>query len=436
MRNFIDLKSRQGARAGSVYVAGSFFISGLLTYVFQGVSARFLGEAGYGDLIILWTTTFLFVQVLWIGVTQALGRYVSERLSRGEDIKPVISSVRRLQLALLGTFVLVYLIASPLIMDALFRGSLPLTVALLAAVAAYAPEYFRRGTFNGHRQAARLGFLHVIESSSRAVLAVLLLVAGLGVLGPALAIVLAPLIAVIAIRPTPDAPAEREGEAFSAVKAFRFTGPVLLCVAFAQILMNGGPIFLSLLGGTRAQVGVFGAALILTRVPQYVISPAIGALLPHASRVLATEGSRSLDSFVGKATGVVSLVGVSMVAGTWAIGEWGIRLFAGPEFDTSQRVLVTLALLAAFYLLAETINQALFALGRAQLAALGWLVGLPVCAVCLALPLADPLYRVSLSLALGALAAAASQAAFYLTVRRHPGGRSEPVIDPEDPTIP
>ena len=323
------LKSRQGARAGSAYVAGSFFVSGVLTYVFQGLSARFLGEAGYGDLIVLWTTTFLVVQVLWIGVTQTLGRFVSERLSRGADIRPVISSVKRLQLALLGTFVVVYLIASPLTMDALFRGSLPLTIALLAAVAAYAPEYFRRGTFNGHRQAARLGVLHMTEALSRLVLAVGLLVAGMGVPGAALAIVLAPLVAVIAVRPTQDVTPEREGEPFSATKAFRFAGPVLLCVAFAQILMNGGPIFLSLLGGTRAQVGVFGAALILTRVPQYVISPAIGALLPHASGVLATEGPRSLDRFVGKAAGVVGLVGVLIVGGPWAIGEWGLRLFAG-----------------------------------------------------------------------------------------------------------
>ena len=430
------LKSRQGAGAGSAYVAGSFFISGLLTYIFQGVSTRYLGRAGYGELFMLWSATFLLAQVLWIGVTQTLGRFVSERLSRGEDPRPVISSVRRLQLALLGAFVVAYLLASPLITDALFGGSWALTVALLAAVGAYAPEYFRRGTFNGHRQAARLGLLHMTESFSRASLAVVLLVAGAGVLGPALAIVLAPLIAVVTVRPTPEAPSGGEGRPFSAARALRFTGPVLLCVAFAQILMNGGPVFLSVLGGTHAQVGVLGPPLILARLPQYRISPAIVALFPHASRVLATEGPRSLDRFVGRAVGVVGLVGVLMVGGTWAVGEWGIRLFAGSEFDTTRGVLVTLALLAAFYLLAETLNQALFALGHARLAALGWLVGLPVCAICLGLPLAGPLYRVSFSLALGAFAAAASQAAFYLAVRRRPTGRPEPVIDPEDPAIP
>jgi O-antigen/teichoic acid export membrane protein len=430
------IASRQGAGAGSAYVAGSFFISGLLTYVFQGLSARYLGKAGYGDLILLWSMTFLLVQVLWIGVTQTLGRFVSERLSRGEDPRPVVFSVRRLQLALLAAFFVIYLLASPLITATLFRGSWVLTLALLAAVAAYAPEYFRRGTFNGHRQAVRLGVLHVVESSSRALLAVALLVAGVGVLGPALAIVLAPLIAVLAVRPTPEAPPEGEGEPFSAAKAFRFAGPVLLCVAFAQVLMNGGPVFLSLLGGTRAQVGVFGAALILTRVPQYVISPAIGALLPHASHVLATEGSRSLDRFVARTVGVVGVVGVVMVAGTWLLGEWGIRLFAGEEFDTTRGVLVSLALLAAFYLLAETLNQALFALGHARLAALGWLVGLPASGLCMALPVADLLERVSFSLALGALAAAVAQAVFYLTVRGRPARDAEPVIEPEDPAIP
>ena len=427
------LKARQGARAGSAYVAGSFFISGLLTYVFQGLSARYLGKAGYGDLIMLWSMTFLLVQVLWIGVTQTLGRFVSERLSRGEDPRPVISSVRRLQLTLLGAFVVAYLLASPPITDALFRGSWALTVALLAAVAAYAPEYFRRGTFNGHRQAARLGVLHVIESSSRALLAAALLVLGAGVLGPALAIVLAPLVAVLVVRPTREASPGGEGEPFSATGAFRFTGPVLLCVAFAQVLMNGGPVFLSLLGGTRAEVGVFGAALILTRVPQYVMSPAIGALLPHASRTLATEGPRSFDRFVGRAAGTVGLVGVLMVAGTWLLGEWGIRLFAGEGFDTTRAVLVSLALLAAFYLLAETLNQALFALGHARLAALGWLLGLPVSGLCMALPVADPLYRVSYALTLGALAAAVAQAAFYLAIRRRSAGRPSSATGTRDP---
>lgn len=412
-------RTRQGAGAGSAYVAGSFFVSGVLTYIFQGLSTRFLGEAGYGDLIILWSTTFLVVQVLWIGITQTLGRYVSEREARGEDWRPVIVSARRLQISLLAAFLLVSLLASPFLVDGLFGGSWFITVAFLAAVAAYAPEYFRRGMFSGHRQFARLGALHVAESSSRALIAAILLIAGAGVVGPALAIVLAPLVGVLLVRPASGSPPDKEGEAFSAAGAFRFAGPVLACVAFAQLLMNGGPILVDLLGGTRAQVGVFGAALILTRVPQYVLSPVIGALLPHASRILATEGPRAFERFVGRTLGIIALVGILMVGGTWLLGEWGMGLFA-PDFDASRALLVGLAALAAFYILSDTLNQALFARGRGRLAALGWLAGLPVCGVSLALLRVDILERVSYSLALGTLAAAASQATFYLATQERP----------------
>ncbi len=67
---------------------------------------------------------------------------------------------------------------------------------------------------------------------------------------------------------------------------------------------------------------------------------------------------------------------------------------------------------------------------------MGWLIGLLVSAVCLAVLNVGILERVSYSLALGALAAAVAQGAFYLTVRKRPAGRAEPVIDPEDPAIP
>ena len=81
------------------------------------------------------------------------------------------------------------------------------------------------------------------------------------------------------------------------------------------------------------------------------------------------------------------------------------------------KVLVTLAVLAAFYLMCDMLNQALFALGRTRLAALGWLIGLLVSTVCVVALNMGILERVSYSLALGTLAAAAAQAAFYLATR-------------------
>jgi O-antigen/teichoic acid export membrane protein len=300
-------------------------------------------------------------------------------------------------------------------------GSVWLTVAFVAAVVLYSPEYFRRGIFNGHRQPLRLGVQIVAESAGRVLVAAVLLALGWGVFGPALAIVLAPLIGVLVVRPARVSPPEREGEPFSTGHALQFAAPVLACMAFAQALMNGGPILADLIGGTKAQVSLFAAALIFTRIPQYVLSPAIGALLPRASRVLSTEGQASFERFMLRALGAVGLVGVLMVGGTWLLGGWGLRLFAGEEFIVGRAVLVALGAMAAFYLLSETVSQGLFALGRGRLAAVGWFVGLLASAACLATFGVGVVEKVSYSLAAGTCAAAAAQGVIYLVLRRRAG---------------
>jgi O-antigen/teichoic acid export membrane protein len=234
--------------------------------------------------------------------------------------------------------------------------------------------------------------------------------------------VLAPLIGVLAVRPAHVPPPTREGQPFSTGHALQFAAPVLACMAFAQALMNGGPILADVIGGTKSQVSLFAAALIFTRIPQYVLSPAIGALLPRASRVLSTDGRAAFERFLLRALGIVGLVGILMVGGTWLLGGWGLRLFAGEEFMVERTVLVALAAMAAFYLISETVSQGLFALGRGRLAALGWFVGLLASAACLVTLGIGVVERVSYSLAVGTFAAAVAQAALYLALRRWSDG--------------
>jgi O-antigen/teichoic acid export membrane protein len=235
--------------------------------------------------------------------------------------------------------------------------------------------------------------------------------------GPAAAMVFAPLVAVLAVRPVSATATGKAGTPFSALGALRFAGPVLACVAFAQALMNGGPLIVRLLGGTSDQIALLASALILARTPQYVLSPVVSSLLPHASRALATEGSAGFDRFVLRAVSAVAAVGVAMVAGTWLLGDWAVGLVYGEAFEADRGLLATLAALAAFYLLSETLNQALFALGRGRLAALGWFAGLPVSILCLTVLNVNVVERVAYSLSLGVVAAAVAQAALYLAAR-------------------
>jgi O-antigen/teichoic acid export membrane protein len=414
------LKGRQGAGAGSLLIGLSFAISGALTFIFIGISTRALGgTAGFAPIALLWNATFLIVQVLWVAATQTLGRHVAEREARGEDWGPVVRSVWRWQVGLLIGFLVLALAASPFLTARVFDEAW-ITFAFVAAVALYAPEYFRRGIFNGHRQPTRMGAQILAEAASRVVVTVVLLALGLGVAAPAIAIVIAPVVGVLAMRPGLVRPAENTGEPFSVGKALRFAGPVLVCMACAQTLASGGVVLAGLMGGTKAQVGLLGAALIFTRIPQYVMSPVIGALLPHASRALSTGGRAALDRFALRAAGVVGGIGVLMISGAWLLGEWGLKLFAGRAFEAENTLLATLAALAAFYLLSETLNQALFALGRGRLAAAGWVVGLLSAALCVLVLRTDLIERISLSLVVGAAVAAGAQVIFYLAARGRP----------------
>ncbi|MDQ3428585.1 MAG: hypothetical protein M3479_01390, partial [Actinomycetota bacterium] len=376
-------------------------------------------EAGFAPIALLWNATFLIVQVLWVAATQTLGRHVAEREARGEDWGPVVRSVRRWQTGLLVGFLVLALAASPFLTALVFEEAW-ITFAFVAAVALYAPEYFRRGLFNGHRQPTRMGAQILAEAASRVVVTVVLLAAGLGVAAPAIAIVLAPAVGVLAVRPVRVPPPDKPGEPFSVGKALRFAGPVLICMTCAQALASGGVVLAGLMGGTKAQVGLLGAALIFTRIPQYVMSPVIGALLPHASRALSTGGRAALDRFALRTVGVVGGVGVLMVGGAWLLGGWGLKLFAGRDFEADNTLLATLAALAAFYLLSETLNQALFALGRGRLAAAGWVVGLLSAVLCVLVLRTDLIERISLSLVVGAAVAALAQVIFYLIARGRP----------------
>src|SRR5918997_5003606 len=196
--------------------------------------------------------------------TQTLGRHVAGREARGEDWGPVVSSVRRWQAALLIGFLALALAASPWLTGLVFEDAW-ITAAFIVAVALYAPEYFRRGIFNGHRQPTRMGGQILAEAASRVVVTVALLAVGLGVAAPAVAIVLAPLIGVVAVRPARVPPPEKPGEPFSAGKALRFAGPVLVCMVCAQTLASGGGVLGGPVGGVQAEEGLPGARLIFTR---------------------------------------------------------------------------------------------------------------------------------------------------------------------------
>ncbi len=429
----------QGVRTGSLSLVVALGLSGVMTLIFQGLSTRLLGIERWGAVATLWSATFLFAQVLWVGFTQTLARHISDREARGESWDVVVRSVRRLEGLLLAAFVGITLLLSPLLTRRLFAGEPVLTAAFVLSVSGYAVSYFRRGLFSGHRQFLRLSAMLLVESFGRVLLAAVLLLAGVGVIGPAAAIAIAPLLSVLLVRPPSVAEPEREGGPFSLGGAFGFAMPVLVTMASAQVLANGGPILISGLGGANAhsQSGLLLNALTLTRMPQFVLSPVVNSLLPHLSRIAAVGGEASFNRFVKRAVGLIVLVDIGLVLGVWLLGEQVMPLLYGSEARMSRDLLVVLAILAALYLMGELLNQVLFARGLTPYAAGSWLLGVVGTGVATLLIQTELLHRISYALAVGSAVTVLSLAASHLLTRRsRPLGTTAEPAPQQGPTEP
>ncbi len=404
-----------------------------MTYVFLGLMARFLNLAEYGAVATLWSATLLFAPVLWTGVTQTLGRYVAEREARSEDWIPVIRGARRLGLLLLAVFVAVALLLSPLLTRVFFDGRYVLTTAFVTSVACHYLGFSRRGLLSGHRQFSRVGASYVVESLSRVCITVALLILGFGILGPAVGIALAPLLGALVVRVGPTKAPEKVGAPFDPGGALRFMMPVLVSMACAQAMANGGALLISGLGGPEAyaKAGLLVAALTLARAPQSVLSPAVSNLLPHLSRMATLGDDRGMALFVLRAVAGVLAVGAGLVGGMWLLGEFAMKLVYGPGFAVGRGLLTVLALLAALLLLCELLNQVLYANGFAWTAAVSWLLGLAVTAGLLLVPQQDLLTRVSYTLALGASSTAAAQVLFLFRLKRRAALTEPPDSNPQ-----
>jgi O-antigen/teichoic acid export membrane protein len=93
-----------------------------------------------------------------------------------------------------------------------------------------------------------------------------------------------------------------------------------------------------------------------------------------------------------------------------------LRLF-GPEFPIDRRTVGLLALASAFYMLANTLAQALIALGEPTQVAMGWGAGVVAMAVVLVVG-NDPLFTVELAFVIATAVAIAAMAMILGRARR------------------
>ncbi len=391
--------------------------AGLLTYVYFALASHNLDSTAYGEVVVLWSATFVTISVLHRPVEQFISRTVAERRERGQPIGAALATAARIQALVAIGFALAALALREPLQNDLLSGSATLYWIYVGAVLAFAASFFARGYLAGEGHFGLLAGLLTSESFSRMAfsLAVAIGVAA-GRDAIAAGIVAAPLFS-LAVVPlafgrraarTKPAPAARRpvGEPDLA-RGGAFAAAVLLIMLSEQIFLNAGPLLLHATDGAAAAGFIFNV-LMLARAPLLVFQGIAISLLPHLTR-LRSRGAGDPDAGAEFEASVgVTLRAIAAFTAVVAL----VVAIAGPalmqiafsdrfEYDRAGLLIVTAAM--GLYLASTTLNQAALAQGQARRAAARW----TVCAIgfmawCLTGAL-DPARRIELGF-LGAAA--------------------------------
>lgn len=378
------------------------------------MAARALGPVAYAPVSVLWSALFLLTATLWMPVEQEVARRVGARAARGEGAAPVARAGARAVLEL-GVPAVALVAAVAVAADgSLFDGRTGVALALVAAVVAFAPNHLTRAALAGSGSFGRYGLCIALDSATRLALAAGLAVAGVDDPVPyAAAVAVAPLVPVVAFRrrwqvaaePGPPSPPLRP-----------HVLPLVAGQAFAQLLVNGGPIAVAVLAapGEEAAAGRFLAALLVARIPLFFFQAVQSSLLPGLARLEAVGDRPGFTGLVGRLAALVAALGLAAVAGSWLLGPWAVRIGFGSEFALARRDLALLAAAAGAVMLAHVVAHAAIALAAHVRVTAGWALGVVVALVALGLG-DDLVLRVELALVAGSAAAAAAHAG---TLRR------------------
>ena len=416
----------RGARILSVGIA----TTGLVTFAYFSLASHALSEVDYKGISLLWSVMFLIISIIYRPVEQLLSRSISARRARGIEGGHPLGTAIAIQAAFAVLFLIVALAGRTRIQDEVFDGSAELYWVLVVGVVAYAASYFARGWLAGHSRFGLYGGLVLLESCSRCLFALAVVIGVLEGQGAvALGIAAAPLVSLMvvpwALRGRDPAPAAAAATGSELGSSTRFAAAVLVIMAAEQALLNGPVVATDITATDAALAGFVFNVLLITRAPLQLFQAIQTSLLPHLSGLAATDSGADFKRALHITMLAIAGFAGAVVIGLALIGPWAMGVLFGGDFDYTRGGLVLVGFGMGFHLTAGTLNQAALARDRAALAAAAWLA---CAALFLVWIFASPIEDQLLVVEIGYCATTALlAAALWLIERSAPEGAAPPV---------
>jgi O-antigen/teichoic acid export membrane protein len=430
------------------FLAVGVGLTGVVTYAYFLIASHVLSKPDYGQITVLWSAVFITISTLYRPIEQLLSRHISERMAKGQSIGQPMRVASTIQLGLSLFFTVVALALRGPIQNSLLEGNETLYWVFFSSVLFYAASYFARGFLAGQQRFGLFVALILSESCFRTIFAVLVAVSVLsGQSAVAIGITAAPALSLLVVpfafarraqkekRGSPGMPGREaedmpgEGEKFSFAEGGGFAAAVLVIMFSEQAFLNAGPLITRGLQGAAAAGFIFNV-LMLARAPLQLFQSISTSILPHLTKLHASESEESEREF-GKTVRVV-LLGIAAFTALVLV----VVLIAGPKlmqiafsnkftYDRPGLLLVSLGM--GLYLCSVTVNQACIAQGQVRRAAVRWITCAAIFIGWNFVPLVSNEFR---RVEIGFLLAAGVLFALLYYVYRRPHERAEDVPQP------
>jgi O-antigen/teichoic acid export membrane protein len=394
-----------GARILSIGIAST----GLFTFAYLATASHMLGAGSqaYSRISLCWSVMFVILSVIYRPIEQLLSRTIADqhaRHTRGH----ILRTPALLQVSFALLFLVLALVLRDPIEHGLFDDSVALYWILVVGVLAYAGSYFARGWLAGNRRFALYGALVFLESTSRFVFA-LAVVVGItsGQNAIAVGMAVAPFVSLCVIpfafrrmRSVPvaanvdtlaveagDAAAEgtmavatiEEQSDLSLRNGGRFAISVVAIMLAEQALMNAGVIVVAANSHFKLTLGITGFVfnvLLIVRAPLQLFQAVQTSILPHLTGMAADDDRDQFSRTIRLTVLVIGAFAGAVALGLLVIGPPVMKALVGTKggFSYNRYGLTLVGIGMGLHLTSGTFNQALLARGRAPLSAIAWLL--------------------------------------------------------------
>ncbi|MGQ9598995.1 MAG: lipopolysaccharide biosynthesis protein [Anaerolineae bacterium] len=351
---------------GTFYLAAgqaAFLLSGFALYAFL---ARWLSPSLFGVFRVAMSLLVWVEITVNNGVPAALQRFLP-------DPSLVEPSVRRsaarcqaiLSVGMFGLFFLAAPWLAALLRDPDLTGYLRLAFVDILGMGAYG---YYRGILNGKRAFRQLAATIALYALTKLAVSSLLVYAGLGVEGALVGNIASSLgglaVAFLWSRRWPVPSGPETGQELSERQVWAFVVPAIAFTLSSNLLLGLDLMGVQALLAGSAEVGYYGAAVILADAPRLVLLAFSFTLLPSLSHAIAAQDLAQTRDYLRQVIRLLALATLPVLALVTGMAEPLVTLLFSETYRPTAPILTVLIFSYAAYSVYITLVTALLAENR------------------------------------------------------------------------